>query len=228
MTLADAASYFSASKARNDIMSSGSDLVAKSKALAKFKDLADKPDAATRQWTVGDVIHGAIGAAMGAGVARGAASIFGFSDSFADKLETAGMAAGAAMNTGVIKRAEADELDKLSAAALRQRRDAFRFGFLKAAADLGLLRKKAAVLPVVTLNPADLAAIPRSIARSVNSGARSVGEILGTLDTPSKFDENLTSMQVQKAMLEEKLEQIKADRRSQLMRRLLAKRRNAK
>lgn len=228
MGYSDAADYHTAMESRDSIIHGGGSLIDKARRLANWQALVDKKEPAKKQWTFGDVLHGAIGAALGVGVARGASNILGLDERLADKLETAAMGAGAAMNTGVIKWAEDTEaqIGKMNDAIpkiAQQRKHAFRLGFLKAAQDLDLLKKEA-IVPVVTLNPADLAAIPRAAAKALTSTGRTLGSLAGTVDAPDETEEALTELEVEKQLLEERLARLQADRRNASLRKVLANR----
>lgn len=194
----------------------------------------DEPKEERFHITVGDVLHGALGAAFGAGVAKGVGGMLGVSPRFADKLETAAMAVGAGLNTGVIKMSEEQEIERLREAAPKmeqQRKHAFRLGFIKAAHDAGAFqseeqKKVAALLPIPSLvvNPVGLLSIPRGVARGISSGAGIAGSLLGTADAPDEDEQEITSLRVQKELMEEQLQKLKADRRNRELRKVLAKR----
>lgn len=235
MTYADAADYFSAMRGRDEIINSPGGLLDKARRLANWQQAADTQAPAPRKWTVGDVLHGAIGAALGQGYAKGISSALGLGDRMSDKLETAALGIGAAMNTGLIKRslnkqAEIDQRFEAGPKMLQQRKHAFRLGFMKAVKDLKVMdapqsEKTAGMmpLPIFNLNPASLLAIPRGIAGAVTGGGRLVGNIAGTADAPDEDEEEITNLQVQKALLEEQLERLSADQQNKKLRKVLAK-----
>jgi len=235
MTYADAARYYDAMESRDDIVSGPGNLADKSRELMRWDDLASQEKPKPRRWTFKDVIHGVFGAGLGAGVARGASKAFGLPSSFADKLETAAMGAGAAMNTGAIKWAEDQEKadlerrERLLPKVAEQRKHAFRLGFLKAARDLGLLEdrgklEKDAFVPVLALNPADLLSLPRSAAKALTGMGQTAGTMAGFADAPDEGDEELTRLKVKRMLLEEQLDRLRADNRNVQLRKVLAKR----
>lgn len=231
MTYSDASNVFNAQAIKDQIISGPGSLIDKSRRLANLQALLDKPGEEKHQWTVGDVIHGLIGASIGAGISKGVTSLLPLSDRFKDKLETAAMGVGAAMNTGVIKWAEEDveaEVDKINKALPKiaaQRRHAFRLGFLKAAKQLGVMEKTALLpIPVVSLGIGDIVNIPRALARAVTSTGGTVGSLAGSVTSPDATEKELTELELDKALLEEQLERLKADKRNRALRKILANR----
>lgn len=232
MTYGDAVNYFQAMQAERSIGSDPSTSFGeKARRMAEFAKLRDRPADQPRRWTVGDVIHGAIGAATGVGMARGLSKLLGLGSRMSDKLETAAMGIGAAMNTGVIKRA-ADE-----------RRHAFEMGFAQGLYRSGYfdkvavadepddtdgLYKRAAMMPIFSFDIGGLAEIPRGIGRAVSGFSRSAGSIAGSATALDEDDEELARIQVERALLEEQLERLKADKRNAALKQVLAKRRTSK
>lgn len=214
MTLGTASNYFNVMRARNDIANNpGYSFMDRVRHSSNLESLVDQPAPKSRRWTLGDVIHGAIGAGMGAGIAKGVSRTFGLSPGFADKLETAAMGVGAAMNTGVIKRANEEE----------ERRHAFRVGFLKAATASGLM-KKAFFMPSIMISPEGLLSIPRSIANAVAKGGGMIGSAVGAADAPDEEDEKITRLQVHRELLRERLAKLRASQQNDALRDVLAKR----
>lgn len=226
MTFQDAADWSQAQEGRDRIMNDPNlGLLEKSRRLAQWSLHADRPAPEPRQWSLGDVLHGAMGAAMGAGVARGISSAVGLNSRLADKLETAAMGLGAAMNTGVIKMSD----DRVS----RMRKHAFRLGAVKgllAAGYFGSQAKAAAVipLPMISLDPAALFELPRGIARATTSAGTVGGTAVGLANAVDEDEEEIARLQAERALLEDQIERVRGERRNRVMRRLLeARRRNA-
>jgi len=133
------------------------------------------------------------------------------------------------MNTGAIKWAEADaEIDRINKALPKiaeQRRNAFRFGFLKAAKEMGLFKKQAFLpVPVITMGVGDILNIPRSMAKAITGAGRTAGSLAGTIDAPDETEEELTKMDLDRMLLEEQLQRLRADKRNTMLRKVLAKR----
>jgi hypothetical protein len=236
MTYSDALNYYNAMQAQDDIARGPGGLLDTTEAMTEFRRHLNTPAQQPKQLTFGDILHGAIGAALGAGVARGASSALGLSDRFSDKLETIGLGLGAAMNTGYIKSAaeaeaslakQLDRLDELEPKVAAARVDAFRLGFVRGLQDAGYFEKGAAVipLPIVTLDAANMLSVPRSIGKAITSGGEVVGTGLGVADSLDETDEEVSKINVERAILEDRLEQLKADRRNAALKDILAKRR---
>ncbi len=225
MTLRDAADWSQAQEGRDRIMNDpNTGLLEKSRLLAQWSLHADRPAPQPRRWTLGDVLHGAMGAAMGAGVARGVSSTLGLSPRLADKLETAGMGVGAAMNTGVIKRAQ------VGARVRQLRKHAFRLGAVKgllAAGYFGQQAKTAAIipLPVISLDPASLFEIPKGLAHAATSAGSVGGTAAGLAGSVDEDEEEIARLQAQRVLLEDQIERVRAERRNRVMRQLFEMRR---
>lgn len=275
MTYDQALDYWRGEKAREQISNQpGSDLLTKSRHMTAFNQLADTPGPGSRPWTIGDVIHGSIGAALGGGFAKGLSEALGFSKRMTDKVETIGMGLGAAKNLGVIKRAESET------------RHAFRLGAVKALVDSGYFDKTADQLPlanrladrqrvfeqkddavnqliaddpdvtdeelddaasdyhkwasdfekqgafmpfpVVSLDPTGLLEIPKGIGRMVTGTGGALGSAAAHLDAADESDVDIAKIQVQRELLQQELEKLRADRRNAILRQVLAKRRQSK
>lgn len=211
----------------------------KTRRLANFQALANQPDTGRRQWTIGDVLHGAIGAALGLGVARGAGKVLGLDYRTQDKVESIGMGLGAAMNTGLIKAADdarqslnsmLERIDELEPKIASCRKHAFRFGVVQALADRGYFQdgqeKQAGImpLPVLNLNPASLMAAPRSLARGVTSAGELAGTALGVADAMDEDDADIARINIERSLLQEQLERLQEGRRNAALKAILAKR----
>lgn len=269
MTASDAMNFFSAEQARKAIADDPSaGWAEKARSLARFAEQADRPSG-DRRWTVGDVIHGAIGAALGAGLAKGISRSFGLGPAVADKVQTIAMGVGAAMNTGVIKRAEDRKnafqlgyVQGLNAtghfnktATIKEEdgkfvlytkdgsrvlgRHASREGALKqeraiqqskhaqadSPEDIDRLYKRAAFMPIMSFDIGGLAEIPKGIGRAISGAGRATGALGGQAMAMDATDEAIAKIQVEKALLEEQLERIEADKRNAALKSILAKRR---
>lgn len=106
------------------------------KQLGRENAIANQPAPKSNVPTLGDVVHGAIGAGIGLGIVNGITKLLGVEGKFKERLQDLAMLAGGAWNTGYIKTSE-------------ERRHAFRLGFVKAAYDKGLLKS------ALTLNGAE-------------------------------------------------------------------------
>jgi len=191
-------------------------LVSKARALADVQREIDKPEP-RRGMTFGDVFRGAIGAAAGYGIARGAANAMNVDPEYKGILSAAGAGLGALMNSGMLKRGASEE----------ERTHAFRFGFVKAARDVGYFAKESAFwpIPTVPISPGSVMAIPRGLAGAAARGGQIVGSAIGAADAPDEDEVELAEIQVQKALLEEQLDRLKSERRNRALKRLLAERR---
>ena len=181
-----------------------------------------------RTWTVGDVLHGAIGAGLGLGVAKGVGGLLGLSDRNRDKLETVGIGLGAMMNTGVIKNAE----DQLVERLLQMRKQAFQIGCIRALKEAGYFdppeqKKEAFLLPVLNLDPSKLLEIPKGIGKAVYTAGGTLGSLSGAANAPDETDEDIAQIKARRMMLEEQLEKLQAERANRMLRQVLAKRRTA-
>lgn len=200
------------------------------------RDLKEnKPETESSSFTLGKLLHGAVGAGMGVGIAKGVSKEFNLDPSFSTKLQVASAGLGALMNMGLLKISEEVEKDinqmKTAADQLdKERHHAFRFGFMKGICDSGYFEKTSAVLPipVLTLDPTQLASIPRSIAKGIGGVGRLGGSLVGSADVPDETDEEITKLQVEQALLEEQLERLKNERHNRALKQLLAKRRKGR
>ncbi len=215
MSAEDALRYAEVETARDNMLS-GTDFFKAIQRSTEFASALKRPGESKPAFGLGTLFHGALGAAMGAGIARGVSATLGLPNSFSDKLETAAMGIGAAMNTGILKRSN-DETEI---------RHAFRLGFAKAAADKGLLKEAGLLpLPVLTLSPSDVLNLPKGFMQAAGTGASALGTAAGTFDAVDDNEEDLTQMQVEKTLLQERLNRIMAEKKNNAVRRLLAQRR---
>jgi hypothetical protein len=97
-------------------------------------------------------------------------------------------------------------------------REAFRYGFLKAACEKGYFSK-------VAFNPLALITDP---IMGVSSATRGVGEsagaAAGAFDAPGEADEKLTRTMVETELLKQEQKRLEAERRNALLKKILAKR----
>ena len=222
-----ALNYYNTLRAREDLSTGPGNLFDRSHQLLEFDRRMNQPVPRDKPVTYGDVFRGLVGAGIGAGVARGASRVLGVDSRMSDKLETIGMGLGAAMNTGRIKRASDEDreymkMEEKNARMIQQRKHAFRIGFLKAAKDVGLLKE--ALVPVLAVNPADFLNLPSSMARGLASGAAQAGRAAGIGLSPTKADVDLTEDEIERELLQEKLDRLRRDRESSALRKVLAKR----
>lgn len=214
MTTSDAMDYAQITGAQDSILS-GTDFFKAIQRSTEFAKALRQPGEPPKSFGFGTIFHGALGAAMGAGIARGVSSVLGLPDRFSDKLETAAMGIGAAMNTGILKRSNAET----------EVRHAFRLGFAKAASDKGLLKEAGLVpIPVFSVSPTDLINIPKGVMQAAGTGASALGTAAGTFDAINDDEEELTKMQVEKTLLQERLNRVIAEKKNNAVRRLLAQR----
>lgn len=208
MTMADAAQLSQLLNARNNV---SGNFFQQAEQLGQLNSAFNAPPPKSNVPTLGDVIHGAIGAGLGLGVARGVTNILGIDGKFKDRLEDLGMLVGGARNIGYMKTSE-------------ERRHAFRLGFLKAAYDKGLL-KEAAIAPVnIPLTP-DLITAPFRFGTNL---AKTTGGLAGTAAgiaaSPSSEDEAIAKVQVETELLKRRLAQLEGERKNRLVKALLAQR----
>lgn len=175
-----------------------------------------RPGPASGQLTIGDVIRGSIGAAMGAGVARGASRVLGLSSRMSDKVETIGMALGAGANTGRIKMASYED-----------RVRAFKFGAATAMAEAGdeqveQLMKKIALVPKMFIDPTRVIGgavkAPFQLARGAFQTGRSLSGGEG-IDT--HLEKKLSEDALHEMMLREKLDKLLAQKKNRILRQVL-------
>lgn len=231
MSEQSALNYYNTLRARESLATGPGNLFDRSHQLLEFDRRLNQPAPRERRTTYGDVFRGLIGAGIGAGVARGVSNVLGIGDRMSDKLETIGMGLGAAMNTGRIKRASDEDLEYMkmeekNASMIQQRKHAFRLGFLKAAKDTGMLKE--ALVPVLAVNPADFLNLPSSVARGLASGADAAGRAVGIAASPTEADVDLTEAEIERELLQEKLDRLRRDREAAALRKVLAKRKPGK
>lgn len=165
------------------------------------------------------LLHSIVGAALGSGVAKGVSALLPVSSNFADKLQTIGMGVGALMNSGIIKRSK-EILDTITG----ERKDAFRLGFMKAAVSRGLF-KQAMLMPMLSIDPAGLFAIPRGIAQATTTAGEYAGGALGAAGNPTESDKDVLQMEAEKEVLKQTLKRLKAARNNRILKQVLAKNR---
>lgn len=172
-----------------------------------------KPQEEKAHWTFGDVWRGSIGAAMGAGVARGASRVLGLSPRMTDKIESIGLAVGAAANTGRIKMA-ADTLTE-------DRRRAFKLGaaIAMSGASEAQLRKVAIGIFIDPIKlTGDIFKAPGRIAAgTMELGRAATGS--GGID--SHLEKSLSEEAIHEMLLSEKLEKLLAQKRNRALREVL-------
>ncbi len=218
MTIQQATEYAAYETAKANVVGSQSlDLFEKARILGRINELAQQNDV-QRPVGLADVMGGLVGAGVGAGIARTVSSLFGLSDRFSDKLETAAMGLGAYLNTGMNKRSNDMDSERL----------AFRIGFLKAATQQGYFKEAGALpVPVVAVTPESLLEIPRGFASATIGASRGAGALLGALGSDEKADRKVTEIDAQDALLRNELAKQRALRTSRLIAHILANRKKA-
>ena len=182
-------------------------------ALDEAKDLKDP---GRDGLTPLDILHGAEGAGLGYGVGVVAAKLLGASDSMATSLKTLGLGLGTFMNMNKTA-AENDDRDA---------RMAFRIGFLKQAAQLGMLKESAQFLPIPTLplTPETFAAPIRGLFGAANRVTSGTGALLGHLDSPDDTDKEALQAEAEAQELNRQADLLEARRKNRLLGQVLAKR----
>lgn len=168
---------------------------------------------------LGDMVKGALGAGLGAGVGNIMGRFFSAKPSTINTLQSAGMGLGSLLATGVLKMSN-DRTDE-------DRRNAFRFGFVKAALELGLISEDEAPTKKEAgfILPADFLLTPwRTALQAGNLAATNAGAVAGNLTGLDSTDQEITGMLLEQRELEQKAEQLEAKRRGQALRSVLNKR----
>lgn len=200
MTLSNAAAYAQLQAAKDAIIDSDRlPLLDKLRHLSTINRIA-----AEREPPKGSILAPILGAALGLGLAHGVGSMMGLSDATQAKVNLAGLAFGGLM--GLQKNAD-------------DRRNAFRLGFLRAAKEAGYFEK-------VAFNPVGLVVDP---VVGAGSAARAVGDVagsaIGAFDAYDDTDEDIMKMQVEKELLKQQLSRLQAEKRNQIVRAILDRRR---
>lgn len=212
MTIESAVAQFSLRKAENDILQDPSlNLWGKTKALTSLQNEAAKPD--KRSLGLGDVVRGAVGAGLGYGVGTVMGKMFGVSPGTMQTFRNLGMGLGTLMNTGVIQMSKHNSSN--------EERDAFRYGFMKAAVDKGLFKKEAAI--VSTLH--ELIGAPINMGVSMgNLAATNAGVLANQLTGMDETDQDVTRMLLEERELDSTAEKIEAQRKARILKGVLDKR----
>jgi hypothetical protein len=214
MSYQDANQIYSFYKAQKDIAGDPSlSAWEKAKLTVSLDKAANKPD--DTSFTALDFVKGAVGAGIGFGAGTIAAKFFGLSDTTKNNLQTFGMGMGTLMNMGVIKKAHE-----------RDTRYAFRYGFIKKAAELGILKQAMQIMPVPTLplTPDTFAAPIRASFAGYNKLIRGAGTTAGALDSASDTDVEVAKMEAESEALYQKEEELRAKRANRLLSALMARR----
>jgi hypothetical protein len=202
MDLGDAADYAAVLTAQDRVASDPS-----RSWLQKVRDYIPttglRPASQRSSGTFGDILRVAIGGALGYGVARGAASVLGLSDSSTNALSLAGASAGGLMG---LTKSGSDE------------RIAFRVAFIKSAIDKGYFTKKAFIAPLI------LAPIS-GLTGTMNRIGESAGSVVGSADAPDDVDKDIVQTQVESELLRQEEARVEAQRQNQILKQVLAKRR---
>jgi hypothetical protein len=211
MTWGDAASFSTVSKNREELMSSDMNLVDKLKRINQLDNAVAAPPVDNSP-TIGDLLSSAMRGMLGLGIARGASNILGLSEETKNKVENMGMFLGA--SSRLMKNAE-----------VQDRRNAFKLAFVRAALDAGAFGKEAAFAPVgIMATPDTLIAPVRGIAGAVSSTGGLAGSLLGAADAPDEHEEELAQLAAQKEQLRDQLRRLTAEKKSNVLKQLLANR----
>jgi hypothetical protein len=217
MSLQDAANLVTVQNGERAILNDPSlSDYGRTKALMALHQAAAYKPPQTPFLTPGDIIKGGIGAGLGYGASTILGSMLGVTPSTLTTFQRLGMGLGTLLNTGLI-------MNKTSSAQeMKERHDAFRLGFVKAALDLGLLKESGfvAALPITEAIKA-----PVDLGMGLASSAASTGgALMGQMFGEDSSDANVTQMAIQQRQLEAKANQLQSGRKAALLKRVLDKR----
>jgi len=164
-------------------------------------------------FTLGKLFKAVVGAGIGLGASRVAGNLLDVKDTQQPYLDAVSAGLGALVNSGILKQSEA--------------RDAFRLGFVKAALAAGYFEKDAGMwpVPILDVSPSGLLAIPRGLAGAVTTAGSALGSTASTLGETDTADAEVAEINAQNTLLQEELSKLKAQKRVQTLKKLLAKRR---
>jgi hypothetical protein len=227
MSLQDAANLVTVAQGQNAILNDRTmNPFDKARALEAVQSAAS---ASPQQGllSVGDLVRGAIGAGLGYGASTLLGSMVGADPSTLTLVQRLGMGLGTLMNTGLL-------MNKMSAAQdEKERRHAFRLGFVRAAMDLGLVNddhmtpaelvKDAGVVGTVPI--VEAFKTPIDFATNIGGVAATTGgALLGHLTGDTQDDVDLTNMAIQDRELQDRANRIQQGRQSALLKQVLDKR----
>lgn len=232
MTIQDAAAMVTVQGAQKRIMSDPTlTLWGKVKAVESINRAAEAQPAEKPWLTPSQVVHGAVGAGLGYGVAKLLGGFLGVGAKAQGVMTQAGVGLGTLLNAGAIRsepmmktNAEIEEIDR------RDAHNAVMLGFLKGAAETGLLddpRFCAEGLKkhgYVAVTP-DLFTAPVRAAAGASSGtAAGVGSLGAHIIGEDETDEDIQKMMLEKRMLEIQADRLNAQRRNRVLQRVLRRR----
>lgn len=218
MTMQDAANLVSVTRAEKDILNDPSlNWMGKAKALTVVEQAAAAQPEKQPWLTMGDITRGAVGAGLGYGVGTIMGKLFGVAPETLSTFKNMGMGLGTLLNTGIIgmNKNSADRTEE-------ERRHAFRYGFVKAALDLGLI--KTALTTTLPITP-DLLTSPVNLVSNVGTSlAGGAGTLAGTVTGGDPADVDIELLHLQQRQLMNRAHQIVQGRRARKLKQVLDKR----
>lgn len=218
MTMEDASSLFNVAKAEREIMADPTlSLWGKTKALGTLQAAAAKPEASYEVGlSAGEVAKAAVGAGLGWGAGAIMGKMLGASPETLQTFKNYGMGLGTLLNLGVTmkKKSSSEDLD---------RRNAFRYGFVKAALDMGLIKE--GIHTVLPFTPEMVTGPINALLGGSAAAASTTGSMLGQVVGTDGTDLDMQKMQLEQRGLEEQEQKIRSMRRSQAIQKVLDARR---
>jgi hypothetical protein len=230
MSLQDAAAMISVQQAQDRIMQDPSlTLWGKVKAVETINRAARSTPVKQPWVTPGQVIRGAIGAAIGYKAGDILARYLGADEGTAQNARRAGIGLGTLLNTGVIGMPKtAAEIESIHR---RDARNAVMLGFLKGARDSGLIENRDYCAAGITKKVAYVAVTPDVFTAPVTSAAsttRGIAATAGGLGAhimgEDSTDEKIQRMMVEKRQLDAEAERLRAARTNRLLQKVLSRR----
>ncbi len=222
MTFEAASAQVNFNRAQQDLINDPTlSLWGKMHSLTALQDAANEKPKSGPMISVGDVARGAVGAGLGYGVGTIMGKMFGVAPETLSTFQHMGMGLGTLMNTGIVG------MNKNSNdQTVQERSDAFRYGFIKAALDVGYFEKSAELGRVV------LPVGPEFITGPLNAGLRlgqsaavNAGGLAGQMMGDDETDVGITQMRIEQRALQERERAIKAMRGQQTLKKVLDRRR---
>ncbi len=217
MTWSDAAATVTVQNAERHIVDDPSmSLWGKVQAHKTIQNAAAAQPPEQEGLTVTDIAHGAIGAGLGYGAGTVLGKFLAVEPSMLQTMQTLGMGLGTIFNMS--KRAMDHDIEE------RDARNAFRYGFVKAVLDMGLLEKSAGFVTALPLGP-DILTAPINAALGLGTSAASnLGALGGAATAPDSTDERMAKMQLEQRALESQAGELQSQRSSAILRKILDKR----
>lgn len=166
------------------------------------------------------VVNSLVGAGFGYGAAALGGKLLGLSAPAYSKLTTAGLGLGAFMNSGMVKLNSYTYADRQE-----DRVNAYRLGFLMRAKQAGYFDKQAAA-PLFVVTPGDVGGMVGGASTAAKGFAGRVGSILGAVTSPNADDADLAKLEAEEDLLRQRLRELLASRKSNVLRDVLSKRRS--